>query len=619
MLLWANGGGKLVKHGYKMVWAATALALGVAPWSASAAELKGQQGLDMMLIDAEAMPQEPELAADVPQSEDVSWSGAPVDLLKPIHHIYTDLRRQLIKYQMTWSSLPQVRVPEAGHPLDAGASNSRISTLRERLGLTAAGSYDPELQGRVVAFQAAHGLEATGKADAQTLVALNRGAAYYERRLLLNMERARRLPPPGGSVSRYILVDVGSARLWMYEQGQPVDTMKVIVGKAASETPMMAALLRYASVNPYWNVPPDLVASLIAPKVIAGGASYLKDRRYEVLDSWESDAKVIDLGTVDWQAVASGKQELRVRQLPGGANSMGAIKFMLPNEYGIYLHDTPNKAVFADDNRWVSNGCVRLEDAARLARWVFGEMPRGANSDQEDYVPLEKAIPVYMTYLTVGSAANGPVFRADPYDRDRVVLERFAAAGDGMKDATRNLALAPKEQDGASTTLAKPVRVAASAPGKRATPARPELQIDWGDSAERKATGVHAVASTFKLAPSSAAKPTGVAPKPKTGSGTQTTKAVVRNAKAATAVGLAGEAHAQAPASTTTKATSAAVTGAKQVARHLNKQSSSKSSASPRHTANSLAKRSGKEETAPVSNIAGPKKASAAAPVQKPR
>ena len=392
-----------------------------------------QPGLDMIMIDADAMPQEPEQVGDAVQIEDVSWSGAPVDLLKPMHHIYTDLRRQLIKYQNRWSSLPQVRVPELGQALQFGASNRHVLALRQRLGLSE-GAFDAELRAQVMAFQSAHGLSPTGTAGGETLSALNRGAAYYERRLLLNMERARRLPAPG-TVKKYILVDAGSARLWMYEDGQAVDSMKVIVGKAEDATPMMAASLRYAGVNPYWNVPPDLVAKLIAPRVVASGATYLSDRRYEVLDGWTNDAKVIGPGTVDWNAVAKGTREVRVRQLPGGANSMGAIKFMMPNEYGIYLHDTPNKALFAEDNRWLSNGCVRLEDAERLARWVFGTMPRASKMDVEEYVPVQHALPVYITYLTVDVGEGGPLFRADPYNRDKTVLERFAQAGDGMEDA----------------------------------------------------------------------------------------------------------------------------------------------------------------------------------------
>ena len=394
----------------------------------------GEKGLDMLMIDPDEMPQEPELAKDLPEMQEESWSGAPIDLMKPVHHLYTDLRRQLVRYQMNWGKLPQVRVPSGSAQMKPDSADPRVPLLRERLGLPRDGGFDDTLKTRLMEFQQAHGLTADGAAGADTLEVLNRGSAHYERLILLSMERAKRLPAPG-TASKYVLVDAGSARLWMYEDGRPVDSMKVIVGTPKSETPILAALIRYANVNPYWNIPWDLVQTLIAPRVVAEGTTYLKDRGYEVLDSWEDDAKIVDPETVDWKAAAAGTLELRMRQLPGPANSMGEIKFMMPNEFGIYLHDTPNKALFAQDNRWLSNGCVRLEDARRLARWIFGDMPRPTESSREERVDLAKPVPVYITYLTVSSEASGLAFRVDPYERNAPLLARFDAQGDGMADA----------------------------------------------------------------------------------------------------------------------------------------------------------------------------------------
>jgi murein L,D-transpeptidase YcbB/YkuD len=400
----------------------------------------GEQGLDMAVVDADAMPQEPEQASDdaaaaMPVEQ---WSGAPVDLMRPVHPLYTELRRALVRYQMDWGGLPKVFVPDNGPVMAVGTSDKRALLLRQRLGLGApdplaptSSPFDSAVEGKLKSFQAAHGLPVDGKAGAATLAALNRGADYYQQRILLNMERARRLPAPGTSnASKYILVDAAAARLWMYEDGRPVGSMKVVVGTPQSPTPMMAALMRYANVNPYWNIPPDLVRKTVAPNVIANGVKYLADKRYEVLDTWESDAKVIDPATVDWKAVAAGTQELRVRQLPGGANFMGEIKFMLPNHYGIYLHDTPAKALFGQDERHLSNGCVRLEDARQLARWVFGDMPRAASPDAEQRVDLKQPIPVYITYLTAGITPEGRLaFTPDTYGRDGQLLARFDPLG----------------------------------------------------------------------------------------------------------------------------------------------------------------------------------------------
>jgi murein L,D-transpeptidase YcbB/YkuD len=392
-----------------------------------------QMGVDMILIDDDAMPEEPELARDHAGEQVESWSGAPIDQRMPVHHLYADLRVQLEQYRERWGGLPQVRIAPEGATMRVGSADPRVPLLRQRLGLPRQGSFDKTVATRLAEFQRAHGMPGDGVAGATTLAALNRGAAHYERLILLNMERARRLPAPSAS-GKYLLVDAASARLWMYENGQAVDSMKVIVGSPATETPMLAASMRYSSVNPYWNVPPELVQSLIAKRVLEQGMTYLSERAYQVLDGWDEDAALVDPTTVDWQAVAKGEKPLRVRQLPGGANSMGEIKFMMPNEYGIYLHDTPNKALFEQDERWVSNGCVRVEDARRLASWLYGAMPKGASPQQEERVDLAKPVPVYITYFTVATDGKALTFRKDPYKRDAAVLARFEREDDRMAD-----------------------------------------------------------------------------------------------------------------------------------------------------------------------------------------
>jgi murein L,D-transpeptidase YcbB/YkuD len=200
---------------------------------------------------------------------------------------------------------------------------------------------------------------------------------------------------------------------------------------------MMAGLIRYASVNPYWNVPPDLVQTLIAPKVLAEGLGHIKAERYQLLSGWEQDAQVVDPASIDWRAVAAGKADVRIRQLPGRANSMGEIKFMLPNDYGIYLHDTPDKGLFGKDDRWLSNGCVRVEDARRLATWLFGSMPKGRDPNAEEDVALADPVPVYITYLTVGAAQQELVFRNDPYGRDPALVARLFGAGSDRRLTAR--------------------------------------------------------------------------------------------------------------------------------------------------------------------------------------
>lgn len=250
-------------------------------------------------------------------------------------------------------------------------------------------------------------------------------ATDEERALLrINVERARVLPPPRG---RYIIVNASSARLTMHEGAHTVGAMRVVVGKPRQPTPMMAALIRYTSLNPYWNVPPDLTAERIAPNVVREGLSYLKKRGYQVFSSWDDDATVVDPAIVDWQAVAAGKSDIRIRQLPGVHNGMGKMKFMFPNSAGVYLHDTPQKELLSEESRMFSGGCVRLEDASRLARWLYGRTLEPVGSAPEQRVDLDSQVPVYITYLTAFPENGRIAYLPDGYGRDRQALARSGA------------------------------------------------------------------------------------------------------------------------------------------------------------------------------------------------
>jgi len=229
----------------------------------------------------------------------------------------------------------------------------------------------------------------------------------------LNLDRARLLPGPW---IRHVVVDAASSRLWYYGDGKAQGTMRVVTGAPESQTPMLAGMVRYAILNPYWNVPSDLVSKRLAPKMLKGAS--LTNLRYEALSSWGADARKLDPKAIDWRAVASGSQELRIRQLPGGANAMGRVKFMFPNDLGIYLHDTPDKKLMAKSARHLSNGCVRLEDAPRLGRWLFGRPLAATSRAPEQDVPLPHPVPVYLTYLTAVPTTTGITILNDPYGRD---------------------------------------------------------------------------------------------------------------------------------------------------------------------------------------------------------
>jgi murein L,D-transpeptidase YcbB/YkuD len=214
------------------------------------------------------------------------------------------------------------------------------------------------------------------------------------------MERAA-IPASG----RYVVIDAASARLFMVENGEIIDSMRVIVGKPEAATPVLRSTLYYATLNPYWNVPTNLGRTLIAPNVLKHGISYLRERGYEVVSAFVEDPEILDPESIDWQAVADGEVIVHVRQRPGPANSMGQMKFGFDNNDGIFLHDTPKKELFAEAQRNLSNGCVRLEDAPRLARWLLGRDAVGS-AEPEQHIALPRPVPIIITHFDGGPSRD---------------------------------------------------------------------------------------------------------------------------------------------------------------------------------------------------------------------
>jgi murein L,D-transpeptidase YcbB/YkuD len=181
----------------------------------------------------------------------------------------------------------------------------------------------------------------------------------------------------------------------------------------------MAGLIRFAVLNPYWNVPPDLARDR-ARRVLREGTGWIARERFEILSDWGDRPRVLKASQVNWRAVASGKTQLRMRQLPGGSNVMGGIKFMLPNDLGIYLHDFPDKSLFQRPVRNLSSGCIRVEDAPLLSRWLFGgKAPVPSGSRPEQRADLPEPVPVYISYFTaLPDRRDGIAFQPDVYRRD---------------------------------------------------------------------------------------------------------------------------------------------------------------------------------------------------------
>ncbi|MEP6982255.1 MAG: L,D-transpeptidase family protein [Sphingomicrobium sp.] len=235
-----------------------------------------------------------------------------------------------------------------------------------------------------------------------------------DRHVRATLDRLRLVPAKG----RAILVDAATQQLWMLEDGRPVDSMKVVVGKTTSPTPLLAGTIHYVTFNPYWHILDDVAQRKVAPVVINRGVSYLKAARYETVSDWGANSEPVDPASIDWKAVAAGTSTVHIRQLPGANNMMGAVKFWFENDFAVFLHDTPHKELFAKPKRNFSLGCVRLEHAGRLAQWLLGRDGAPQGDAPEQHVQLDKGVPILITYLTANVVDGQLAFADDVYGLD---------------------------------------------------------------------------------------------------------------------------------------------------------------------------------------------------------
>jgi L,D-transpeptidase YcbB len=252
--------------------------------------------------------------------------------------------------------------------------------------------------------------------------------------VMATLQRLRLVPAKG----RAILVDVANAELMMLEDGNVIDRMKVVVGKPSAATPLIASTIYYVTFNPYWHIPQDVARRKVAPVVIKRGVSYLTAARYQAVAAFGKGEEPIDPTSVDWKAVADGTVDVHIRQLSGPQNMMGKMKFGFVNDYGIFLHDTPHKDFFAKAKRNLSLGCIRVEYPERLAHWLLGRDPVPPNDDVEQHVPVDKGVPIYVSYLTARADGDALAFANDVYGLDApgvAVATKTAAAQDGDSGA----------------------------------------------------------------------------------------------------------------------------------------------------------------------------------------
>jgi murein L,D-transpeptidase YcbB/YkuD len=295
--------------------------------------------------------------------------------------------------------------------------------------------YDHPLADAVRRFQARHGLPADAVIGAGTWSALAVPPEVRARQIALTIERLRWLPELGDAP--FILVNVPSYRLWVIPSaitdGEPVLTMNVVVGQALDkQTPLLASELTNIVFRPYWNVPKSIAEKEIAPS-LAKDPEYLAKNDMELVASWGSDAAVIPFAPERIPQLASGA--IRVRQRPGPRNSLGAIKFVFPNDESVYLHGTPMQSLFKRSRRALSHGCVRVEDPVTLATYLLREEPAWAkekivaatSAATNRWVEIDPPMPVLLFYATALPRPDGTVaFADDIYGLDEPLAKALA-------------------------------------------------------------------------------------------------------------------------------------------------------------------------------------------------
>ncbi len=333
-----------------------------------------------------------------------------------------------------WANIPETPLirPNMNHPV-IPQIRARIAQAFSLYGypeydlsLSHSEKYDENLVNAIKAFQEQNGLNADGIIGRNTREALNRTPEQKIRQLRVNMERLRWLPRELGD--RYLLVNVAGFQLTAIEQEQPVLSMRIIVGRDYRSTPSFDSRISHLVLNPYWNVPHSIATKDLLPKQ-QSQPGYFVSQGIKVYSGHDYQAGALDPDSIDWRAL--GKRFPYVlRQDPGTKNALGTIKFMFPNPFSIYLHDTPSKQLFRKDVRTFSSGCIRLEKPLQLAGFVLNEpnavtdLVAKIESGRTTTVNLPKRLPIYLIYLTTWiDDLNNIYFSSDIYGRDKRVLK----------------------------------------------------------------------------------------------------------------------------------------------------------------------------------------------------
>jgi murein L,D-transpeptidase YcbB/YkuD len=359
---------------------------------------------------------------------------AALEKLRPDHPQYFQLRQMLRGYRSLAARGGWPKIEE-GPSLKPGMKDPRVGQMRANLRARGYSgidnpdpdTYDDNILAVVEHFQRRHGLDADGVAGPRTIAAMNVTVDRRVRQIIVNMERWRWLPDALGS--RHVFVNQAGFELFLMDKGNLVARHKVIVGKPFHQTPMFSDKIAYAEFNPTWTVTPAIAAAEFLPK-LRKDPGYLERNGYVLYGGWGAGAPIIDPWSVNWDAVSSKKFPYRIVQKPGPKNALGVVKFMFPNKFNVYLHDTPSRQLFAETGRAFSHGCIRLHEPVKFAEKLFGldnslkpaDIKKLIDGKKTKTASLNSKVPIHLTYFTVWIDDDGtPNFFEDIYDRDTLV------------------------------------------------------------------------------------------------------------------------------------------------------------------------------------------------------
>lgn len=354
---------------------------------------------------------------------------------RPHHPQYTLLLDELNRLREVadsggWAAL-------GGGAIRPTATGERVSALRHRLvaagdldaGRAEGDRFDDALTAAVASYRERHNLPEGEGVDAEMLRELDVPVEDRINQIEINLDRMRWLPP--AFQDRYVIVNIPDFRLFAFDGGKEVLTMRVVVGEEyEGATPVFADTLSSVVFRPEWNVPRSILVNEIIPKV-RDREEWLAANNYEAVDS---NGAVVDPDDVDWDA-DSADFEWRVRQKPGANNALGAVKFLFPNRFSIYMHDTPTQATFGANRRAASHGCIRLQHPAQFAEYVLGpsgewdaaRIREAMAAEESETVKVEPTVPVFILYLTAFERDGKIQFRDDVYGNDRKALQELSA------------------------------------------------------------------------------------------------------------------------------------------------------------------------------------------------